>query len=165
MACGVIGQSQRSLKPLVWVQVPAGQQILRQFSWLERLTVNQKVVGSSPTRRAMEITFKYKDKIITTPNLEKKLKRMKLSIDDIEIINNPIIKKEPESGVEDYMLNKRQIIVHSTEDDIRRVCFVDKNKGLPTIYELFKKNIWNPETKTGIKYLTPEFLMTMYYEP
>lgn len=113
----------------------------------------------------MEITFKYKNKIITTPNLEKKLKRMKLSIDDIEIINNPIIKKEPESGVEDYMLNKRQIIVRSTEDDIRRVCFVDKNKGLPTIYELFKRNIWNPETKTGIKYLTPEFLMTMYYEP
>lgn len=34
----------------------------------------------------MEITFKYKDKIISTPNLEKKLKRMKISIDDIEIM-------------------------------------------------------------------------------
>ena len=30
----------------------------------------------------MEVTFKYKDKIFTTPNLEKKLKRMKISIDD-----------------------------------------------------------------------------------
>ena len=113
----------------------------------------------------MDITFKYNNKIITTPNLEKKLKRMKLSINDIEIIDNPITKKEPESGIEDYMLNKRQVIVRSTEDDIRRICYIDKDKGLPTIYELFKKDIWNPKTKTGIKYLTPEFLMTMYYEP
>jgi rRNA-processing protein FCF1 len=113
----------------------------------------------------MEITFKYNGKIITTPNLEKKLKRMKLQLSDIEIIDNLIKKEKPlNSGIEDYMLNKRQVIVCSTEDNIRRVCFIDKNKGLPTIYELFKKNIWNPETKTGIKYLTPEFLMTMYYE-
>lgn len=34
----------------------------------------------------METTFKYKDKIITTPNLEKKLKRMKITLKDIEII-------------------------------------------------------------------------------
>lgn len=165
MACGVIGQSQRSLKPLVWVQVPAGQHIGSQFSRLELQTVNLSVIGSSPILPAMDITFKYNNKIITTPNLEKKLKRMKLSINDIEIIDNPITKKEPESGIEDYMLNKRQVIVRSTEDDIRRICYVDKDKGLPTIYELFKKDIWNPKTKTGIKYLTPEFLMTMYYEP
>ena len=56
------------------------------------MTVNQKVVGSSPTRRAMETTFKYQGKIITTPNLEKKLKRMNISMDDIEIIETP--KKE-----------------------------------------------------------------------
>lgn len=42
----------------------------------------------------METTFKYKNKIITTPNLEKKLKRMKISIDDIEIIDTPKIEKE-----------------------------------------------------------------------
>lgn len=43
----------------------------------------------------MDITFKYKDKIITTPNLEKKLKRMKLTLEDIEII--PIKKELPKS--------------------------------------------------------------------
>lgn len=37
-------------------------------------------------------TFKYQGKIITTPNLEKKLKRMKISLEDIEIIDTPIIK-------------------------------------------------------------------------
>lgn len=110
----------------------------------------------------METTFKYQGKIITTPNLEKKLKRMKISINDIEIIDNPIKKKEPKSGIEDYMLNKRQVIVRSTEDNIRRVCYIDKS--LPPISELFKNHIWNPETKTGVKGMTREFLMTMYYE-
>lgn len=110
----------------------------------------------------METTFKYKEKIITTPNLEKKLKRMKISLDDIEIIDNPIKKKEVDSGIEDYMLNKKQMIVRSTQDDIRRIVYVDN--PIPTIFELFKNQIWNPETKTGIKYLTKDFLKTMYYE-
>ncbi len=110
----------------------------------------------------METTFKYNGKIITTPNLEKKLKRMKISIDDIEIIDNPIKKKEVDSGIEDYMLNKKQMVVRSTQDDIRRIVYVDS--PIPIIFELFKNQIWNPETKTGIKYLTRDFLMTMYYE-
>ena len=107
--------------------------------------------------------FKYNGRIYNPVNIEKKLKKMGITMEDIEIL--PDEKKREDNSVEDYMLNKRQIIVRSTEDNIRRVCFIDKNKGLPTIYELFKKNIWNPETKTGIKYLTLEFLMTMYYEP
>lgn len=110
----------------------------------------------------MEVTFKYKGKIITTPNLEKKLKRMKISIDDIEIIDTPIKKKEVDSGLEDYMLNKKQVIVRSTQDNIRRICYVDKNKSLPTMSKLFKNQMWNG--KTGIKELTREYLMTMYYE-
>ena len=112
----------------------------------------------------METTFKYQGKIITTPNLEKKLKRMKISVDDIEIINAPVKKEESNEGLEDYMLNKRKVIVRSTEDDVRRVCFIDKDKGLPTMSELFKDVMWNPETKTGIKGMTREYLMTMYYE-
>lgn len=109
----------------------------------------------------MKTTFKYQEKIITTPNLEKKLKRMKLSINDIEIIDNPISKKEPESGIEDYMLNKRQVIVRSTEDSIRRVCYIPIDYT-PTIKELFKNQLWNPITKTGI--ITKDELDTLYYE-
>lgn len=104
----------------------------------------------------MEITFKYNNKIITTSNLEKKLKRMKISLKDIEIIENQVKKEEIEP--EDNKL--RQVIVRSTEDNIRRICYVGEQ--LPTIYELFKHHMWNG--KTGIKELTPEFLMTMYYE-
>ena len=110
----------------------------------------------------MDITFKYKGKKITTPNLEKKLKRMKISINDIEIIDTPIKKKEVDSGLEDFMLNKKQVIVRSTQDNIRRICYVDKDKSLPTMSKLFKNQMWNG--KTGIKELTREYLMTMYYE-
>lgn len=41
----------------------------------------------------MNTTFKYKNQIITTPNLEKKLKRMKLTLLDIEIIETPVSPK------------------------------------------------------------------------
>ncbi len=34
--------------------------------------------------------FKYKNKVYIVPNLEKKLKRMKLSLEDIEVIDKPI---------------------------------------------------------------------------
>lgn len=103
--------------------------------------------------------FKYNERIYNPVNLEKKLKKLGITIKDIEILPDEK-KKELPTGVEDYMLNKRQVIVRSTEDNIRRICYVGEQ--LPTIYELFKHHMWNG--KTGIKELTPEFLMTMYYE-
>lgn len=56
----------------------------------------------------MEITFKYKNKIISTPNLEKKLKRMKLSLKDIEIIEEEkkIILDEDNEVIKYYFINK-----------------------------------------------------------
>jgi hypothetical protein len=113
----------------------------------------------------METIFKYKGTIITTPNLEKKLKRMKLSINDIEIIDN-LIKKEksPSNELEDYTKDKIQVIVRSNIDDIRRVCYIKKGESFPTIRELFKHHLWDPITKTGIKEFTEDYLMTLYYE-
>ena len=122
-------------------------------------------LGSNPSGTTMETTFKYKGTIITTPNLEKKLKRMKLSIDDIEIIDNPIKKeKSPSNELEDYMKDVIKVIVRSNIDDIRRVCFIKKDEPRLTMRELFKNHIWNPTTKTGIKEITEEYLMTLYYE-
>ena len=40
------------------------------------------------------MTFKYNGKLITTPNLEKKLKRMHLTLADIEIVPDVEVKKE-----------------------------------------------------------------------
>lgn len=104
----------------------------------------------------MTVTFRYNEKQYTTNNLEKKLTKLGITKDDIELLGNQHKKVEMEE------INKRKVIVRSTEDDIRRICFVDE--PLPSISELFKDQIWNPETKTGIKYLTKDFLITMYYE-
>lgn len=38
--------------------------------------------------------FKYKGKVFEVPNLEKKLKRMKLSLEDIELIDKPSPKED-----------------------------------------------------------------------
>lgn len=40
--------------------------------------------------------FKYNNKVFEVPNLEKKLKRMKLTLDDIELVTPP--KKKVESN-------------------------------------------------------------------
>lgn len=106
----------------------------------------------------MTITFKYNGKQYTTNNLEKKLNKLGISENDIELLGNKFRVVEIEES------NKRRVIVRSTEDDIRRICYIDKDKPLPTISELFKHQMWNPETKTGIKELTREYLMTMYYD-
>lgn len=52
----------------------------------------------------MEITFKYNGIIISTPNLDKKLKRMKITINDIEIINSLKNKQEEVIEYEDKIL-------------------------------------------------------------
>ena len=101
----------------------------------------------------MEATFKYNGKIISTPNLEKKLKRMKISMDDIEIIDDSIILKEEDNGFEDYMIDKEKVIIRSKLDDIRRICYVPKGTR-PQIKEfLSKHNLY-----------TDYELMNMYYE-
>ena len=100
----------------------------------------------------MEITFKYNGKVITTPNLEKKLKRMKIQLSDIEIIEIPI-KKSSNDGIEDYMKDKEQVIVRSKLDEIRRICYVPKGTR-PNIKKFLEKQ--------GI--YTENELMTMYYD-
>ena len=99
----------------------------------------------------MDITFKYNNKIITTPNLEKKLKRMKISIDDIEII--PIVKKEPkDEGIEDYMKDKEQVIIKSKLDDIQRVCYIKKGTRPPIKSILEKQGIYSEEEMENMYY-------------
>lgn len=90
----------------------------------------------------MDIMFKYNGKIITTPNLEKKLKRMKISIDDIEIIDTPT-KKESTNGIEDYMLDKEQVVIKSKLDNIRRICYVTKGTKPPIKELLSKQNLYS----------------------
>jgi len=106
----------------------------------------------------MTTTFKYNGKQYTTNNLEKKLNKLGISENDIELLGNKFKVVEIEES------NKRRVVVRSTKDNIRRICYINKDKPLPTISELFKNHIWNSETKTGVKGLTRKYLMTMYYD-
>lgn len=62
----------------------------------------------------MEIKFKYNGKIISTPNLEKKLKRMKISIDDIEIIKDDV---------------KKEVVKEENNNNIKLYYFINKTNG------------------------------------
>ena len=107
----------------------------------------------------METIFIYKGQKISTPNLEKKLKRMKITLDDIEII-----KEEPKQEIKYIEEDDLETVyVKSTKDDLTRITVVLKGTR-PPLKELFKSHIWNPETKTGIRNMTEEFIETMYYE-
>lgn len=103
----------------------------------------------------------YNGRIYNPSNLEKKLKKMGITINDIEVI--PEEKKEENKGIEDYMLDKERVIVRSTKDEIRRVCYIQKGTKLP-FKKLFEKVMWNPQTKTGIKEMTEDYIKTMYYD-
>ena len=105
----------------------------------------------------MTITFKYNGKQYTTNNLEKKLNKLGISENDIELLGNKFRVVEMEES------DKKRVIVRSTEDNIRRVCYVLKGTR-PPFKKLFENQKWNPITKTGIKDMTDDYMKTMYYE-
>ena len=57
----------------------------------------------------VEKYFKYQDKIYKTSNLDKKLKKMKLSLEDIELIDKPI--KSSKEDDEDNGITKHHFIL------------------------------------------------------
>lgn len=105
------------------------------------------------------IYFKYKNKYLSTPNLEKKLKRMGITKDDIEIIEPPLKKKE-ETIEEESDLEK--VTIKSSLDNMSYISFLPKGYR-PPIKELVKKHMWNPITKTGIKEFTEDYIKTLCY--
>ena len=106
----------------------------------------------------MEVTFKYRDTIISTPNLEKKLKRMGISLDDIEILPNQ------EKKLEDNSKEFKTLRLKSRIDNLTHITYWPLNIPLPTIEELVKERgwIWNPETKTGL--WNKDYIDTLYYD-
>ena len=114
-------------------------------------TVDSKSICSGSNPDTPTMTFKYNGKIISTPNLEKKLKRMKISIDDIEIIDD-IPKKKEEFGIEDYMLDKEQVTIKCKLDTIQRVCYVPKGIRPPIKEFLNKHNLYSEEQLNNMYY-------------
>ena len=96
--------------------------------------------------------FKYNGKIYNPVNIEKKLKKMGITMGDIEILPDEK-KKDSPTGIEDYMQNKERVIICSTQDNIRRVCFVPIGTRPPIKEFLGKQGIYSDEQ-----------LENMYYE-
>lgn len=115
-----------------------------------------QVEGSLPSGSSMT-TFKYNNQIISTPNLEKKLKRMKLSIQDIEILPEEDIKKE------EIVDNWKRPLVHlkSTLDNSLYTIYSETKPDNPI--ELVKHLIWNMYTRTGVEGFTEEYAKTLVY--
>ncbi len=82
----------------------------------------------------MNTVFKYNGTIISTPNLDKKLKRMKITINDIEIIDFPKNKQEEVIEYEDkilyYFKNKitgeTVISIYPDLDNLKRIINIDE---------------------------------------
>ena len=106
--------------------------------------------------------FIYNGRIYHPSNLEKKLKKMGITINDIKIIPVEKKKEKPSNdGTEDYMKDKELVVIRSTQDNFRRIWYIPKGTR-PPLEKLFEKVIWNG--KTGIKEITNEYIKTMYYE-
>ncbi len=82
----------------------------------------------------MNTVFKYNGTIISTPNLDKKLKRMKITINDIEIIDSPKNKQEEVIEYEDKTLytfknkitGETVISIYPDLDNLKRIINIDE---------------------------------------
>lgn len=88
-------------------------------------------------------TFKYNNKIITTPNLEKKLKRMRLSIEDIEIIETPLKKEESNN---EYVYPLKDYHYYKYPD--KKIWLLRISKEVPEIIEFNNQILILDETIT-----------------
>ena len=64
--------------------------------------------GSNPDGATIMYYFKYNNKVYEVPNLEKKLKRMKLTLADIELIDKPV---KVDNGNEDNGITKHHFVL------------------------------------------------------
>lgn len=117
-----------------------------------------QVEGSLPSGSSMT-TFKYNNQIITTPNLEKKLKRMKLTLEDIEIIPENTLDVKKEEKEDNW---KRPLVyLKSTLDNSVYTIYSEEKPENPI--ELVRHLIWNMYTRTGVEGFTEEYAKTLVY--
>ena len=86
--------------------------------------------------------FKYNNKIYETPNLEKKLKRMKLTLDDVQIVQDDF--KEVENNNWEFEGMKEWIYFKHPKNEQIHCCLVDIGT-IPDKHQLFKDGIFDVE--------------------
>ncbi len=105
------------------------------------------------------IEFLYKGQKCFTNNLPKKLKRMKITKDDIEILRE-FDETEKKVKPEDNNNEFDDWIKVVYWDPITNYTHIGFTHGMnkPDKNEFFKNSKWNEETKTGLKYCTKEWI-------
>lgn len=93
-------------------------------------------------------TFIYNGVTIETPDLEKKLKRMKITLDDITIIPNKV-KEEPKEVLD------TNITLHRFDNIINGDYIIGVSESLDHL-------IWDPINRTGIRDFDPDNWRRIY---
>lgn len=87
-------------------------------------------VGSSPTAPTM-VKFKYKDKLYNPVNLEKKLKKMKITVDDVELIPEEKIIEYDNSIIKHHYINSiTKYTITSIYDGINKLHVKDEENWM-----------------------------------
>ena len=89
-----------------------------------------------------EITFKYKGKIYNPKNFEKKLKQLRITKEDIEIIETPK-PKEKQNSIWEFEGIKEWRYYKHPDSNIRHCCLIDIGTN-PSKEKIFK-NHFNKE--------------------
>lgn len=100
--------------------------------------------------------FKYNGRIYNPSNLEKKLQKMKLTLQDIEILPEEVKIEEPEDNWKRPLLRLK-----SSLDNYEYSIYSEVKPDNPT--ELIKNLIWNADNKTGVRGFTEEYAKTLSY--
>lgn len=106
--------------------------------------------------------FKYNGHIFNPVNLEKKLKKMGITMEDIEILPD-LVKKEKEISED----NPYEIITIESSLDNRKFKTIVPKGYRPNIIEKYKENplwFWNDDGQYIKEFLEDDYLKTLCYK-
>lgn len=96
--------------------------------------------------------FEYNGKIYNPSNLEKKLKKLRITLEDIKIIPESPKKQEKEETISDT--HYKEII--KGPDNSYYISWIPKNEDPPD--PPLQSLKWNPVSKTGVRGITDEYI-------
>lgn len=106
------------------------------------------------------IEFLYNGKKCYTDNLPKKLKRMKITESDIQILREFTEEKKVEKIEIDDSL--RKIVYWDPKTKNSYITFIKIDEKPKSVNEHFKSVIYNEETKCGLREVNEDFLNRVY---
>lgn len=98
-----------------------------------------------------EISFTYNGKLYCPKNPDKKLRQLKITWADVQIINKEIKKEESK----EYGVEGKEVRYFLHPNGMKTMCYVPIGEN-PKALDYFKDVMWNGST--GIKWCTKDYL-------